>query len=113
MVEGRTAKYRDLFCILYDDPQSRRREEPRQARNKRAGLIAGSIRNVALTKSLADELGPDGINVTVVHPGATRTERTAATVRARPPSPAPDRLRSAPEAPQKRPCRRRVDLARS
>ena len=32
---------------------------------------SGSIRNVAaaLTKTLADELGPAGINVTVVHPG--------------------------------------------
>ena len=28
-----------------------------------------------MTKNLADELGPQGINVTVVHPGATRTER--------------------------------------
>jgi NAD(P)-dependent dehydrogenase (short-subunit alcohol dehydrogenase family) len=26
---------------------------------------------------MADELGPDGINVNVVHPGVTRTERTA------------------------------------
>jgi NAD(P)-dependent dehydrogenase (short-subunit alcohol dehydrogenase family) len=46
----------------------------------------GSIRNVAvsaLTKSLADELGPSGINVTVVHPGVTRTERTAALLQAR------------------------------
>jgi NAD(P)-dependent dehydrogenase (short-subunit alcohol dehydrogenase family) len=44
-----------------------------------AGRIAGSIRNVsvaALTKNLADELGPHGVNVTVVHPGLTRTERT-------------------------------------
>jgi NAD(P)-dependent dehydrogenase (short-subunit alcohol dehydrogenase family) len=32
----------------------------------------------ALTKNLADELGPHGINVTVVHPGTTRTENTAA-----------------------------------
>lgn len=50
------------------------------------GTIPGSVRNVAvaaLTKSLADELGPKGINVTVVHPGATRTERTAAIVAAR------------------------------
>ncbi|WP_242129163.1 SDR family oxidoreductase [Sphingobium sp. Sx8-8] len=42
--------------------------------------IPGSARNVAvaaLTKNLADELGPQGVNVTVVHPGATRTERTA------------------------------------
>ncbi|MDL9937788.1 SDR family oxidoreductase [Gordonia sp. ABSL1-1] len=41
--------------------------------------IVRSIRNVsvaALTKNLADELGPHGINVTVVHPGATRTETT-------------------------------------
>jgi NAD(P)-dependent dehydrogenase (short-subunit alcohol dehydrogenase family) len=46
----------------------------------------GSIRNVAvaaLTKNLADELGPAGINVTVVHPGVTRTERTAALVASR------------------------------
>jgi len=41
--------------------------------------IAGSVRNIgvsALTKNLADELGPKGVNVTVVHPGATRTEKT-------------------------------------
>ena len=44
-----------------------------------AGSIIGSIRNagvVALTKNLAAELGPHGINVTCVHPGATRTELT-------------------------------------
>jgi NAD(P)-dependent dehydrogenase (short-subunit alcohol dehydrogenase family) len=38
----------------------------------------GSVRNVAvaaLTKNLADELGPRGVNVTVVHPGPTVTER--------------------------------------
>jgi NAD(P)-dependent dehydrogenase (short-subunit alcohol dehydrogenase family) len=29
-----------------------------------------------MTKNLADELGSQGINVTVVHPGMTRTERT-------------------------------------
>ena len=37
------------------------------------------MRNVAvaaMTKNLADELGPYGINVTVVHPGLTRTEAT-------------------------------------
>ncbi|NML92229.1 SDR family NAD(P)-dependent oxidoreductase [Novosphingobium olei] len=48
--------------------------------------IPGSTRNVAvaaLTKALADELGPQGVNVTVVHPGATRTEKTAALVAAR------------------------------
>lgn len=45
------------------------------------GSTVGSIRNVAvaaLAKNMADELGPSGINVTVVHPGFTRTERTAA-----------------------------------
>jgi NAD(P)-dependent dehydrogenase (short-subunit alcohol dehydrogenase family) len=50
------------------------------------GTILGSIRNVsvvALTKNLADELGPHGINVTVVHPGATRTERTTDVIAAR------------------------------
>ncbi|HEX7873208.1 MAG TPA: SDR family oxidoreductase [Sphingobium sp.] len=50
---------------------------------RQAGNIVGSIRNIgvaALTKNLADELGPKGVNVTVVHPGATRTERTAETV---------------------------------
>jgi len=50
------------------------------------GNTVGSMRNVAvaaLTKNLADELGPHGINVTVVHPGTTRTERTAGLVAAR------------------------------
>jgi NAD(P)-dependent dehydrogenase (short-subunit alcohol dehydrogenase family) len=48
---------------------------------RQAGSVVGSVRNVAvaaLTKNLADELGPRGINVTVVHPGFTLTERTAA-----------------------------------
>jgi len=43
------------------------------------GSAVGSIRNVAvaaMTKNLADELGPKGVNVTVVHPGLTRTEAT-------------------------------------
>lgn len=46
---------------------------------RQAGSAVGSMRNVAvaaLTKNLADELGPHGINVTVVHPGLTRTEAT-------------------------------------
>jgi NAD(P)-dependent dehydrogenase (short-subunit alcohol dehydrogenase family) len=44
---------------------------------RQTGSVTGSIRNVAvaaMTKNLADELGPSGINVTVVHPGGTRTE---------------------------------------
>jgi NAD(P)-dependent dehydrogenase (short-subunit alcohol dehydrogenase family) len=50
------------------------------------GSIIGTIRNIsvaALTKNLADELGPVGINVTCVHPGTTRTEKTARVVQRR------------------------------
>jgi NAD(P)-dependent dehydrogenase (short-subunit alcohol dehydrogenase family) len=46
---------------------------------RQSGNVVGTIRNVAvvaMTKNLADELGPQGINVTVVHPGFTRTEST-------------------------------------
>ena len=53
---------------------------------RQTGSAIGSIRNVgvaALTKNLADELGPQGINVTCVHPGLTRTEKTAPLVAAR------------------------------
>ena len=51
-----------------------------------AGSTIGSIRNVsvaAMTKNLANELGPHGINVTVVHPGMTYTERMPALFEAR------------------------------
>ncbi|MGH3642821.1 MAG: SDR family NAD(P)-dependent oxidoreductase [Mycobacterium sp.] len=44
---------------------------------RRTGSVFGSIRNVAvaaMSKNLADELGPQGINVTVVHPWLTETE---------------------------------------
>jgi NAD(P)-dependent dehydrogenase (short-subunit alcohol dehydrogenase family) len=54
------------------------------ARN--AGSISGSVRNVAvaaMTKNLADELGSQGINVTVVHPGMTVTERTPSLLQTR------------------------------
>jgi len=53
---------------------------------RHASAIIGSIRNVsvaALTKNLADELGPKGINVTVVHPGLTRTEGVESMLAAR------------------------------
>jgi NAD(P)-dependent dehydrogenase (short-subunit alcohol dehydrogenase family) len=46
---------------------------------RQTGNLVGTVRNVAvaaLTKNLADELGPRGVNVSVVHPGMTRTERT-------------------------------------
>lgn len=42
-----------------------------------SGQVAQTVRNTAvtsITKNLADELGPHGINVTVVLPGTTRTE---------------------------------------
>jgi NAD(P)-dependent dehydrogenase (short-subunit alcohol dehydrogenase family) len=45
------------------------------------GAMITTIRNVAvvsMTKNLADELGPYGINAVAVHPGTTRTEGTAA-----------------------------------
>ncbi|SNQ50090.1 conserved hypothetical protein [Frankia canadensis] len=48
--------------------------------------VIGSVRNAsvtALTKNVADELGPHGVNVTVVHPGPTRTERYAELASAR------------------------------
>jgi NAD(P)-dependent dehydrogenase (short-subunit alcohol dehydrogenase family) len=54
---------------------------------RQAGTVIGSVRNVAvsaLTKNLADALGPYGINVTVVHPGNTRTEATTPEILARP-----------------------------
>ncbi|KAF0815168.1 (S)-1-Phenylethanol dehydrogenase [Andreprevotia sp. IGB-42] len=45
----------------------------------KTGRPVATLRNVgvaAITKNLADELGPQGINVVAIHPGATRTERT-------------------------------------
>jgi NAD(P)-dependent dehydrogenase (short-subunit alcohol dehydrogenase family) len=53
------------------------------ARN--TGTIIGSMRNVAvaaLTKNLADELSPHGIQAVCVHPGLTRTEKTPGVVAA-------------------------------
>jgi NAD(P)-dependent dehydrogenase (short-subunit alcohol dehydrogenase family) len=53
---------------------------------RQASSLVGSVRNVAvaaMTKNLADELGPSGINVTVVHPGLTVTERTPGMLAAR------------------------------
>lgn len=50
---------------------------------RRTGSISGSIRNVAvaaLTANLADELGPHGVGVVVVHPGMVETERTTRVV---------------------------------
>jgi len=45
----------------------------------RSGGAISGMRNLALThftKTLSNELGPQGINVNIIHPGATRTERT-------------------------------------
>jgi NAD(P)-dependent dehydrogenase (short-subunit alcohol dehydrogenase family) len=50
---------------------------------RQTGSLVGSVRNVAvaaLSKNLADELGPQGVNVVVVHPGLTRTEKTPQTL---------------------------------
>jgi NAD(P)-dependent dehydrogenase (short-subunit alcohol dehydrogenase family) len=44
---------------------------------RKTGSVTGTVRNVAvaaMTKNLADELGPQGINVNVVHPALTITE---------------------------------------
>jgi NAD(P)-dependent dehydrogenase (short-subunit alcohol dehydrogenase family) len=51
-----------------------------------SGSIIGSIRNIsvaALTKNLADELGPKGITAVCVHPGLTRTEKTPGVIEKR------------------------------
>jgi len=53
---------------------------------RRSGSVAQTVRNIsvsAITKNLADELGPKGVNVTVVHPGLTRTENVARLIDAR------------------------------
>jgi NAD(P)-dependent dehydrogenase (short-subunit alcohol dehydrogenase family) len=53
---------------------------------KHVGTTIGSIRNVgvaALTKNLADELAPHGIQAVCVHPGLVRTEATPGVVAAR------------------------------
>ncbi len=44
---------------------------------RQTGSVVGSVRNAAvaaMSKNLADELGPRGVNVLTVHPGLTRTE---------------------------------------
>jgi NAD(P)-dependent dehydrogenase (short-subunit alcohol dehydrogenase family) len=49
------------------------------------GSVVGSVRNgavSAMTKNLADEYGSAGVNVTVVHPGMTVTERFGDTLAA-------------------------------
>ena len=51
-----------------------------------AGNMSGGARNASLvhfTRTLAMQLGRDGITVNCIHPGATRTERTAGVLRQR------------------------------
>jgi NAD(P)-dependent dehydrogenase (short-subunit alcohol dehydrogenase family) len=53
---------------------------------RHTGTTVGSIRNVgvaALTKNMADELGPHGIQAICVHPGLIRTEATPGVIAAR------------------------------
>jgi NAD(P)-dependent dehydrogenase (short-subunit alcohol dehydrogenase family) len=53
---------------------------------RRAGNLSGGARNASLvhfTRTLAMQLGRDGITVNCIHPGATRTERTAGLLAAR------------------------------
>ena len=69
---------------------------------RRAGNISG-LRNAAivnLTKTLADQLGQHGITVNLVHPGATRTERTDAATEKRAASNAIRRIVDASEIAQ-------------
>jgi NAD(P)-dependent dehydrogenase (short-subunit alcohol dehydrogenase family) len=47
-------------------------------RHKSSNTAFSSSPIVHLTKTLADQLGQSGITVNLVHPGATRTERTDA-----------------------------------
>jgi len=52
---------------------------------KHVGTTIGSIRNVgvaALTKNLADELAPHGIQAVCIHPGLVRTEATPGVIAA-------------------------------
>ena len=54
---------------------------------RQTGSVIGSTRNVAvsaMSKNLADELAPHGINVVTVHPGITRTEATSEEAAQRP-----------------------------
>ena len=51
-----------------------------------AGNLSGGARNVSmvhLTKTLSNQLGQFGITVNCIHPGTTRTERTAGMLEAR------------------------------
>jgi len=69
---------------------------------RRAGNVSG-LRNAAivhLTKTLADQLGAQGITVNLVHPGATRTERTDAETERRASSNATRRIVNAKEIAQ-------------
>jgi NAD(P)-dependent dehydrogenase (short-subunit alcohol dehydrogenase family) len=64
-----------------------------------AGNLSGGARNTSLvhfTKTLANQLGRDGITVNCIHPGITRTERTAGMLAAR-----ADKAGSTPEAVEK------------
>lgn len=53
---------------------------------RKSGSVGQTVRNIsvaAITKNLADDLGPKGVNVTVVHPGLTRTDAVDERIAAR------------------------------
>ncbi|MFF4354844.1 SDR family NAD(P)-dependent oxidoreductase [Streptomyces sp. NPDC001530] len=53
---------------------------------RQTGSVTGSVRNaavVAMSKNLAGELGPSGVNVVSVQPGPTRTDTSSPTSTAR------------------------------
>ncbi|MDB5582437.1 MAG: fabG [Bradyrhizobium sp.] len=58
----------------------------RPGRSRRTGNYVGALRNAAIsaiTKNLADELGPHGINAIALHPGFLRTPTADAATKAR------------------------------
>jgi hypothetical protein len=56
------------------------RQRPGRSAGRLGRRFGPQCRRGRHDQNLADELGPDGINVTVVHPGSTVTERTAGLV---------------------------------
>jgi len=113
-----------LRCCRADIPHMKRAAWGRLvhisgANARNAGNLSGGARNaslVHLTKTLAVQLGRDGITVNCIHPGTTRTERTPGLLAARAaqlgvtPDEA-ERLDFAPDSPRGNAICRMVDAA--